>query len=426
MIYPLLGLINLLLLVRGQSDVVFSAHGDSGEIVIEWDLPEKSTGSYVVYVERPNDTTSTIGPVQLGNRIGRWTVFASQCGVYEVNLMRDTLLVNRSTVEFKGETIHPHWVHVSFALYDGRVLYVEIEKKVRSLVIKDPSTEISVSIDGSSYLAETTIVPLSVRADSGPWFKITRTGPIITRFAATSPSRTVLDAEFITSGHCPLLFTINGHERFQGKIRQHFGSPLLIKATEKTGAFIEPKESGLYKVTIHYEIYNDPGCGGRAMALIPVADRDQIKISKAVNRNIDFEGLELRRSVLAEFVVDSIKILMFPSIFKGNKISVRFAPSASGETLELKLLVNNNCFVPLYWISLTPEGRPPIGWSINSSTVALPNVVCAPCVVTVSAINSTLPVQSSDPFTLWFGQSKRQPKSFLFFEFSAVLGASAR
>ncbi|THD21600.1 hypothetical protein D915_007604, partial [Fasciola hepatica] len=119
------------------------------------------------------------------------------------------------------------------------------------------------------------------------------------------------------------------------------------------------------------------------------------------------EGEGLRRSVLAEFVVNSIEILTFPSIFKGNKIAVRFAPSTNGETVELELLVNNNCFVPLYWISLTPEGRPPIRWSINASTVALPDVVCAPCLVTVSATDATVPVQSSDPFTVWFGQNKK-------------------
>ncbi|THD19266.1 hypothetical protein D915_010097, partial [Fasciola hepatica] len=119
--------------------------------------------------------------------------------------------------------------------------------------------------------------------------------PNVTSFTATSYMHTVLEAELATNGHCPLVFSFNVFERVRGnKDLQHMGPPVPFAVTKETGAIINPLVNGNYKVQLKYEAYNDPGCGERTIALVPMAGGDQVHSVPLIRRNV---SVDLRVSV---------------------------------------------------------------------------------------------------------------------------------
>ncbi|TPP57370.1 hypothetical protein FGIG_04070 [Fasciola gigantica] len=133
-----------------------------------------------------------------------------------------------------------------------------------------------------------TITTDQERSDHTFVFLLFNLEPNITLFKAVSPTKTVLMAEWVTAGHCPLVYLINGIQYDAPIPRRFFGSPLLVTVTKEMGAILEPMKNGNYKVEMSYEIYNDPGCDKRFICLVPSVDGSQIKAATTAVRRIGF------------------------------------------------------------------------------------------------------------------------------------------
>ncbi|TPP66390.1 hypothetical protein FGIG_01835 [Fasciola gigantica] len=181
--------------------------------------------------------------------------------------------------------------------------------------------------------------------------------PNVTSFTATSYLHTVLKAELETNGRCPLVFSFNVFERPRGgKDLQHMGPPVSFAVTRETGAIINRLMNGTYKVELKYEAYNDPGCGERTIALVPMSGGAQIRIVPMIRRNV---SVELR-------------------------VSVRIVERTNG--INVTLLDLDLCRLRNYSVTLENENEKVVKYLTEGSVIITTRDPCKRCKVTVDNI----------------------------------------
>ncbi|VDP94641.1 unnamed protein product [Echinostoma caproni] len=111
--------------------------------------------------------------------------------------------------------------------------------------------------------------------------------PDVKQFTAISLTKTIIEADVLTKGYCPLTYKIRGGQMVRSEMRQFIGTSWEIVVSQDTGAVINRVEKG-YSVSVYYEIHNDPGCADRHIILTPTVNGHNMRTTESRRREVAF------------------------------------------------------------------------------------------------------------------------------------------
>ncbi|VDP72958.1 unnamed protein product [Echinostoma caproni] len=128
--------------------------------------------------------------------------------------------------------------------------------------------------------------------------------PDVKQFTAVSPTKTIIEAQVLTKGYCPLTYNFRGGEIVRGEMRQFIGTPWEIVVSQDTGAVIKRVEHG-YSVSVYYEIHNDSGCADRHIIITPTVNGRNIRTAESQRREIAFDNILVCKNNICTYETDA-------------------------------------------------------------------------------------------------------------------------
>ncbi|VDP82336.1 unnamed protein product [Echinostoma caproni] len=183
--------------------------------------------------------------------------------------------------------------------------------------------------------------------------------PEVTEFKAISPTETFISAQFLTRGHCALIFWMNGGRGTDQKKQQVYGSPFTIRLRPETGTIVDKREK-FYDVRMNYTIYETPPCGKRFLSILPFLS-DQMITTNVPKKRLEVEPYDLQISVNKE----------------------------DPTTYEIRVLNPNPCVKPHYRYSFGPkEDEKTIKYVKTNQWRVSTTTSCSPCELTVEPVET--------------------------------------